>query len=211
MKKLTKKAGVYFITPIQHYDQVKKNHTKKFPVKIGLAGTSAGLRGRFDQYLLCWPLGFYVFAILPTVTKHKAKITERAIHMYLNHKQKYMYTQHSHDEEWFMLSVADINNLINMIKINKNTVNPMTGKLVFTFSKILNIQPYIVSPNTFVLINANPQIGQARIHPMDKTVIKILDAVVKKKKQKKLMTSVPKPQKPKKNRILGGKKKLNFN
>jgi hypothetical protein len=198
---ITGKAGVYFIAPISHWDKIQYDPDDKMKVKIGLAGNSknGNLAGRFNQYLLCWPDGFYVFAIIQTSTKPAARATERAIHEYLNGKQKYIVTGHSHDEEWFSISKKEIDNIVDMLHHNKNTKYPKdagnAGKRVFPYKQILNLDPFLMKGQISPKLVANVTIGQSKIGAMKKTLIRTLDRNVKQKGAHTVQTSVLKPKK----------------
>jgi hypothetical protein len=109
------KSGVYFITPF--YDPEKPDTVTL--VKIGMSKAldkdagdgktvkSSGLKHRLDGYLLCYPFGFYVFAVLPTKARD-ALALERYFHEYFISKNFKSEFKHSHSEEWFWLTPKDL-------------------------------------------------------------------------------------------------------
>lgn len=111
------KSGVYFIAPeIHKYDP--------FLVKIGMSKgmlddetrtkRKGGLGRRLDSYLLCYPKGFYLFGVLQT-TANNAYPLEKFIHQYLLGKGKKTEYDHSHSEEWFLLTMTELNQFLPQI------------------------------------------------------------------------------------------------
>jgi len=217
LEKITGKAGVYVVTPLANWNEVGKDPQDKMHVKIGLAGNSkkGNLAGRFNQYLLCWPNGFYVFAVITTSTKDHARTTERAIHEYLNGKEKHIITGHSHDEEWFSLSRAEIDDTLNMLRHNQYTRyssdHPKRpNKRVFIYTEILNLAPFQTPHDPAPKVVANATIGQCRIKPMPKSIIRGLDNIAKSQGVMTIRTSTKKPVKTTKAHPTGRGKKLEF-
>lgn len=96
------KSGVYFITTNVNDDG------KPMWIKIGMAKNR--LDNRIDSYLLCYPVGFYVLAVLHTSSKNAA-VLENMIHGALRTKMRQMKTLHSHSGEWFELTLQDVKTL----------------------------------------------------------------------------------------------------
>ena len=92
-----------------------------------------------------------------TCKKNQDKILEKHIHMYLNIKNKFLNTLHSHDEEWFHLSLDQLDSLLDVIltpfeqKYNGHTLFPYQT----------------VNDNTYFLF-ANEEVGQSRVKGFDK-------------------------------------------
>lgn len=79
-------------------------------MKIANKKTS-GLKGRIDQYLLYWPAGVRVWAVLTTSYK-KSRTIEQDIHSYLASKERQATFFHNHREEWFWVSPSNIRSLV---------------------------------------------------------------------------------------------------
>lgn len=111
------KSGVYFIAPEIHRND-------EFLVKIGMSKSvidddnpskrKGGLGRRLDSYLLCYPRGYYLFAVLQTTAKNAYPL-EKFIHQYLLGKGLKTRYDHSHSEEWFRLTLRQLNNFIPQI------------------------------------------------------------------------------------------------
>ena len=145
---LKNKTGLYIITSADQYDP-----HKTMLVKIGIA---KNLMHRLDSYLLYWPKGYYIFAYVLTNTNVHARRTEKSIHNYLVTKNRYHRSPHSHDEEWFEMTEAEIRLLCKLLKANKTT--RVDRKQIFMYYKITELKP------SYIL--ANPQIGQHRTKGM---------------------------------------------
>jgi hypothetical protein len=110
LKSIYAHSGLYLITAKNDYSKTKKMH-----VKIGIAGD---FHDRFGAYLLCYPTGFYVFSLFLTLDESQAARLERSIHKYLGAKYKFIVTKHSHGEEIFTLTLAEVATLIETIEAN---------------------------------------------------------------------------------------------
>lgn len=110
LKSIYAHSGLYIITP-----QYEFSKTNKMNIKIGIADD---LHHRFGAYLLCYPIGFFIFRIFLTYDKEQAARLERSIHKYLNAKYKNIVTKHSHSEETFSLTLQEVSILINTIEAN---------------------------------------------------------------------------------------------
>jgi len=104
-------SGVYFLTP----EQVK-GADDKILVKIGLSRAQTdtltnkkygGLGRRLDSYLLCYPRGYLIFAVMQTQGKYAYKL-EKWLHSYFTSKKYKAVYNHSRVEEWYHLSPTDI-------------------------------------------------------------------------------------------------------
>lgn len=110
LNKLDQTSGVYFIS-----SEPAPTEDTDILVKVGLAvarkyswgAVSSGLRGRLESYLLCYPRGFYLHALILT-PRDKAFKLEQRIHAYLNGKNRKVEFEHSRIEEWFYLSSRDV-------------------------------------------------------------------------------------------------------
>ena len=108
------KSGVYFISPYYN-DRMSEND--RVYVKIGMSAISrdelqiknkqSGLGPRLDSYLLCYPIGFYVYAVLTTPAAYAYSV-EKMFHEYFTGKQRKADFEHSHREEWYLLSRRDV-------------------------------------------------------------------------------------------------------
>ena len=116
------KSGVYFIAPTIH-------DRDPFLVKIGMSKTvtlddnplkrKGGLGRRLDSYLLCYPQGYYLFAVFQTQAA-KAYPLEKFIHQYLQGKGFKTVFDHSHSEEWFRLTMTQLRQFIPQIPQRTN-------------------------------------------------------------------------------------------
>lgn len=104
-------SGVYFITPEFNVDR-----NEKILVKVGLSraklefGTQkkyGGLGRRLDSYLLCYPRGFFIYAVLQTQGQYAFKL-ENWFHTYFSSKNFKAEYRHSRVEEWYSLSANEI-------------------------------------------------------------------------------------------------------
>lgn len=167
LSSMDKKSGVYVIAPRDAVDGLpasrgKIDMSKQFWVKVGLG---KNLRHRLESYLLYWPHGFYVFGVILTnkgsarriatfeSTTTRAGVVEESIHQYLRAKGRHMVSGHTHSEEWFELSLKDIDTMLATVSTNLTTTTnlKMTRKknkmewattsserLVFPASRVLN-------------------------------------------------------------------------
>lgn len=169
------KSGVYFVTSKNFYEPSKNNVDAKILVKIGLA---KDFDHRLNSYLLYWPTGVYIFDIFYT-TKSSARTLERSIHEYLNNKAKYIVSQHSHTEEWFLLSKQEIKKTIKLVTSNANTKFPddyiirrdrrkvnLKGQKIFPFKKHEKVN---------LLLVGNLSKKCDRIKPLSDSLKKLLD------------------------------------
>lgn len=112
------RSGLYFLSP--YFDPDRP--TARYPVKVGLSrhrvgrsdapearrrGAYGGLGRRLDSYLLCYPSGFYVYAILEG-ERSRVYDMEKFFHEYFTGKNFQSQKPHSHREEWFHLSCDDV-------------------------------------------------------------------------------------------------------
>lgn len=116
------KSGIYFISPYL----VEDLPDNMYPVKVGMSrhrlGNPAdpnpnrrrpygGLGRRLDSYLLCFPYGFYVYAVLQCPREAVYQV-ESTFHQYLTSKSRGMAQTHSHREEWFHLTRDEVYSMI---------------------------------------------------------------------------------------------------
>lgn len=172
---LTKKSGVYFIT-------IDDPEEKTQLIKIGMA---ENMEHRLNAYLLCYPRGFDLLGFIFTHGKEAATRLERSIQGYLYSKGRYIVTGHSHDEEWFELTMNDLENLFLLLDVNKD-VKDKSGKLIFPYT-------HIVAEKFRIL--ANQQIGSERVAAMNTDVKRILDQNVNKYKIMQTQKRVAKTKK----------------
>jgi hypothetical protein len=115
LESLKGKSGIYFIS-----QDAPSSPTEKFLVKIGLAvakpqhnykKSKRGLKSRLESYLFCYPTGFYIYGLMFTTPKNASPL-ERQIHSYLAGKGRKADYPHSRVEEWYHLSLIDIQKTI---------------------------------------------------------------------------------------------------
>lgn len=146
LKSLEGKSGIYFIS-----QELPSSPTEKILVKIGLAvakpqynykKSKRGLKSRLESYLLCYPRGYNIYGLMLTTPKNASPL-ERQIHSYLSGKGRKADYPHSRIEEWYHLSLIDIQ---KTILIHKNS---------FTLRhKIFNPPHFLIS---------NPTSGKQKI------------------------------------------------
>lgn len=151
------KSGIYFISP--YFDESQPDNMCQ--VKVGMSKHRRGQAGhpdfrkrrpygglgrRLDSYLLCYVQGFYVYAVLEC-KREKVYEMEKYFHQYFTGKNLQVTNQHSHREEWFMISRADLFTTINA------TIN--TYPNVFQNVQIFNPMPRFVDTNG--RLAANPK------------------------------------------------------
>lgn len=129
MESLENKPGVYFLSP---YDSscenlVQLNLKNKKDYLLIKIGNSKNLQSRLESYLLYYPLGFKLFGIILTnVPENETLYTEveNFLHAYLRNKRRNICLPHSRKNEWFILSLYDVERLLQLIKNNfeKTTV-----------------------------------------------------------------------------------------
>ena len=133
MDAMQNKSGVYMITSKNMFVDKKRSGVNQL-VKIGMA---KNLQRRLDQYLLYWPESVYVFQVFTTENGRYAKRLERSIHSYMRSKNKIYSTWHGHNQEWFELSLDEIQQLIKVVLANGSTrhtpVRSGPGKRIFPF------------------------------------------------------------------------------
>lgn len=107
------KSGVYFISPF--FNPSTPNRVEVL-VKIGMSQhktdemtlrNSGGLASRLDSYLLCYPGGFWVYAVLQTQRQFAYKV-EKFFQTYFTNKGRKTQYKHSKTEEWYNLSLNDV-------------------------------------------------------------------------------------------------------
>lgn len=143
-------SGVYFISP--YYDASRP--TERFPVKVGMSrhryepsgrGKYGGLGRRMDSYLLCYPHGFFVYAVLQCSRQHVYRM-EKYFHQYFTGKGFQTTQHHSHREEWFNLTRQDVYSTIK----------------AYTKAYPSDITHYKVYLDTLPLVDSN---GRLALHP----------------------------------------------
>jgi hypothetical protein len=155
------KSGVYFLSP--YYDP---NHPQeKYPVKVGMSRHSTeefdrtdvygGLGRRMDSYLLCYPKGFYIYAVIECDRKD-AYTVEKTFHEYFTTKKYQVDDFHSHREEWFVLDFVTI--VQTIIGVNNDE-----GKPVLTHIEYFD-------PPT--LVNTNGRLAKRTKHELSTPVKK---------------------------------------
>lgn len=105
-------SGVYLISP--NYDETA-DPDEPVLVKVGLSRAQTDLKGkkygglgrRLDSYLLCFPTGFSIFAILQTQSQYAYQI-ENWIQSYFTAKQYKLVYSHSRVEEWYWVKPNDV-------------------------------------------------------------------------------------------------------
>lgn len=142
---LKRRSGIYIISPYWHpskgtcgpgvvasdvgpNETQAENRDPTVLVKLGVsvvtdsdsrsfrAPKSRGLEGRLDSYLLCYPLGFTLFAVF-TGEAAKARPFENNFQSYLAGKGRKRHDlQHSHGEEWYDLKISEIKALQEAIR-----------------------------------------------------------------------------------------------
>lgn len=104
-------SGVYFISPTYDPD----NPERRVLTKVGMSQHRVddekkrygGLGKRLDSYLLCWPFGYHVYAVLQTKATHAFEM-ERFFQRYYARKGYQTQFKHSRTEEWFRLLPDDV-------------------------------------------------------------------------------------------------------
>lgn len=122
------KSGVYIISP----NFIPNMDHERILVKIGMSRANRedengnivpsyqykkGLYSRLDSYLLCYPEGFTLFAVIQT-TYQAAYALEKLIQTYLAGKNMKTNFYHSHNEEWYDMTYHDIQTLLHVIHSN---------------------------------------------------------------------------------------------
>lgn len=173
---LDRKSGIYMISPTRDNADVKE-----IMVKIGIA---RNLKHRLGSYLLCYPMGFYIFGLIYTSGIRPARKIENILHEYLNVKGKWIQTRHSHDEEWFKLTDESIHNLFKLVNYNSETmsINKKTNRKVKLFN-FQRISIYMYRKRLGLLIDSN-KAQRVRTKTLDADVKMILDLKVKKSRKK---------------------------
>ena len=122
----TVKSGIYIISPTD----IEKDPNKKIYCKIG---RSTDLKKRLNQYHLCYPLGFHVYALLYIHTKGRTKNQlivhnldmEIEIHHYFREHQ--LKTTMRGFNEWFNISYNEILNCLKDFRKSFDIVRPFKG------------------------------------------------------------------------------------
>lgn len=112
LTELVNKSGVYIISPT-----CPKADTTRFLIKIGMSeagDTYKGLAQRLDSYLLYYPKGFHIIAVLVTASG-KAEPTERKLQSFLRGKNYFRQFSHGHGSEWFFLSRVELRALLKTV------------------------------------------------------------------------------------------------
>jgi len=141
------KSGVYFISPglVTPYDTPL--------VKVGLSTATMdfngnltdGLASRLASYLLCYPFGFKVYAIITTTRPNASKV-EKLVHRYFTAKEYKSDFDHSRAEEWYFVTAEEIRQTLELIP------------------------PYMILSKQFfsepVLVDTNGRSSQRPVRPM---------------------------------------------
>jgi hypothetical protein len=198
LKSIHARSGVYIIT--QYHPGKVPN--KKIDVKIGLA---EDLHGRFGNYLLCFPQGFYVFQLFLTVDVKQAYRLERSLHQYLVAKYKFLTKHHSHSEETFRLTPTEVEILIATVKANTGRVFVKGDDKVSGLDQEgLTIFPHLKYKKA-IFLDENLAMGGTRIKSMKLSLKDFIDGNLKKKP---ILTSVTKKKHNSKKLPIKGKKIL---
>uniref|UniRef100_A0A6C0BRM1 Uncharacterized protein n=1 Tax=viral metagenome TaxID=1070528 RepID=A0A6C0BRM1_9ZZZZ len=136
--------------------------TQKKRKKAGKAPSRASVGRRLDEYLLCYPRGFMVYMLFET-TKESAFKLERSIQTFLTAlERKYVTTTHTHGEEWYYLSQADLPKIYyhaleqKQYKIKKSQCFPkactkamkhVKGRFIKGSGKVIHISK-VIKPTT---------------------------------------------------------------
>lgn len=120
------KSGIYIISP----DDIGNDSHKKIQCKIG---RSTDLKKRLNQYHLCYPLGFHLYALLYIHCKGRTKAQqivhnidlEIEIHHYFRDYQ--LKTTMRSFNEWFTISYNDIQNCLKHFRKSFDIVRPFKG------------------------------------------------------------------------------------
>lgn len=78
-----------------------------------IADSLSGLGKRIYDYMLCYPKGFYIYAIVETSSSRVTEL-ENSIHQYLVSKNLHSDLPHSKSEEWFYLHVHNLPSIVRM-------------------------------------------------------------------------------------------------
>lgn len=140
------KSGVYFISPGLDYDVPL--------VKVGLSTSitdfrgvrTGGLASRLASYLLCYPFGFYIYAVIET-TSNQTSTLESLVHEYFASKNFKAEFNHSRAEEWFFVTFQDITATVEHLKTKMNLTS-------------------VYLPNEPVLIDTNGKVSSRPVKPM---------------------------------------------
>lgn len=152
------KSGVYFISPLL---------ANPYPtplVKIGLSVAkvdytgrrTGGLFDRLSSYLLCYPIGFLVYAVLIT-SGPNASIVEHTIHRYYTAKNYKSEFDHSRAEEWYFVTPEEIAQTVNLIS---------PGVL---------LQTYMFTENP-MMVNTNGRVSNRPVQPMSDEAKRLFQA-----------------------------------
>jgi len=122
------KSGVYFISPVFDPDekddrvlvkvgmsqhQVRMSPSKRDPRNL-VQESYGGLGRRLDSYLLCYPAGYYIYAVLQTralmhgTNKSMPWELEKWFQGYFTSKNQKTEFPHSRTEEWYNLTRREV-------------------------------------------------------------------------------------------------------
>jgi len=104
MTHLQNTAGVYFMSPTLVTSQTLGL------IKIGMA--KKNLAQRLQQYLICYPNGFYLYGLV-YCDPDTVLALETEIHNFLRAKQR----GHEFNAEWFYLTLTDLQVLLRIIQV----------------------------------------------------------------------------------------------
>lgn len=124
LNNLAGKSGVYFVSP-----ELPTESSERFLVKIGMAAdktylgssTKKGMKARLESYLLYYPRGYNIFGLVLTNLKNAKKV-ESQIQSYLTGKGRKADFPHSRTEEWYWLSLGDIEKTIKILTKDNRSV-----------------------------------------------------------------------------------------
>jgi len=193
LTKLQGKSGVYFISP-----ETPPNSVDKILVKIGIGESRAfnpkrGLSSRLDSYLLCYPRGFNIFGLIVTKKKEAVNL-ERKIHSYLAGKGRKFELEHSHIEEWYWLSLEDIEKTIKLYKEIPNALD----SVVFTPPHFLKMNP-TSGKQRKVISSTSPE--RRSVEAVNPTLLPP-STELKKLRSQQRVTDVTRSQRPTKRRLV---------
>ena len=146
----SKKSGIYIISQ----EPIGTDMNKVITCKIG---RSVDLKRRLNQYFLCYPTGYWIYALLYIHTKGITKNgmlmhnidTETAIHNYFISQQ--LKTSSRLFNEWFSISYNDITKCLKFPKDNFDVVRPFRGPYALVDSFVDDISGEVIKPRELEL------------------------------------------------------------
>ena len=132
LSKVPTKPGIYFISNFMETPSKTERNKDKMLRRVKVGRAKHSLRQRLSDYLLYWPTGVVVYALISTKTEKQSLWLEVFLHNFLricgsryrfssNSKSgAFTAPKHTHLSEWFILDVEIIDRIVQCFFVGRN-------------------------------------------------------------------------------------------